>query len=149
MPQFTRRGGCPSFTRRGGCRSLSAAADALRPNGFTLAELLVVIGIIAILVAILLPALARARDSAQRIKCMSNLRQIGIAAIGYANEHKGQCPGANMLAFKYNFEEVSTYDPREQYLNLFFDGHAEVMPQGMLAGTYSPTVNAIFWKGWE
>ncbi len=276
MPQFTRRGGC--------LRAFPSRLRTCKPNGFTLVELLVVIGIIAILVAILLPALARARDSAQRIKCMSNLRQIGVAAIAYANEHKGQCPGPNMLAFKYNFEEVSSYDPLEQYINLnsngnagsaetqirklgitwcpaalaindnylnsatttgsfctylsytsdwkpvsmggngkgvrfskipfggsqsawlfdapamstfsggyyfnaifgdqyaagcfhgataviplgwkwpgktaadvqngsecilFFDGHAEVMPQGMLAGTYSPAVNATFWKGWE
>jgi len=64
-----------------------------RASAFTLVELLVVIGIIAILVSILLPALNRARGAANDVKCKSNLRQIMQAALLFANEHKGALPG--------------------------------------------------------
>jgi len=61
-------------------------------RGFTLVELLVVIGIIALLISILLPALNRAREQANLIECESNLKQVGQLCAIYETENQGYLP---------------------------------------------------------
>src|SRR5690349_5312597 len=65
---------------------------ASRHRGFTLVELLVVIGIIALLMSILLPTLNKAREAAKKVQCQSNLKQLGTAILMYSNANKGCLP---------------------------------------------------------
>jgi len=64
-------------------------------GAFTLVELLVVIGIIAVLIGVLLPVLGRAREQANRTRCLSNLRQLGQAMLMYANTYQDRLPNGN------------------------------------------------------
>ena len=74
-------------------RSMHWTPANFRKTGFTLIELLIVIAIIAILAALLLPAVVKAKESARQTYCASNLRQIALASALYVDEHDHRFPG--------------------------------------------------------
>jgi prepilin-type N-terminal cleavage/methylation domain-containing protein/prepilin-type processing-associated H-X9-DG protein len=93
---------------------MSRRARAHTQNGFTLVELLVVIGIIALLISILLPTLGRARESANQVKCQAQQKQIVLAMIEHAIEHKGYMPLVG--AIEPGTDPAAVLDPRmEKY----------------------------------
>jgi len=91
----------------GGARSKDHPAKRAKP-GFTLIELLVVIAIIAILAAMLLPALATAKQKAQKTQCVSNLKQQTVACVLYANDNGDVLPSAAITA-EFPFGSTATY----------------------------------------
>jgi prepilin-type N-terminal cleavage/methylation domain-containing protein len=105
-----------------------------RNGGFTLIELLVVIAIIAILAALLLPALASAKRKTKRLQCINGLHQIGIASAVYANEFADYYPpwGGYDASHPYN-EIKGLHYYRYIYSDDGPDGH--VMPTGYYTGT--------------
>lgn len=90
-------------------------------TGFTLVELLVVIAVVAILAALLLPALSRTRESARRTACVSNLRQIILAAWMYVDEHEDTFPaqpGGDGIAVRAaGGDGTNYYDVLTPYVN--------------------------------
>ncbi len=89
------------------------AVSRSKRAAFTLVELLVVIGIIAVLIGLLLPAMRRAREQSKRVQCMSNLRQMAIAAEMYCAAYKGSYPPSyyHVGAIQYYWDFTEITDP--------------------------------------
>jgi prepilin-type N-terminal cleavage/methylation domain-containing protein/prepilin-type processing-associated H-X9-DG protein len=96
--------------------------DNRRSNGFTLVELLVVIGIIALLISILLPSLNRARQQANLLVCESNLKTIGEMIQEYAAEHQGYTPPCWSQTYYTSFADTLTLMVNHTYATTDFAG---------------------------
>jgi prepilin-type N-terminal cleavage/methylation domain-containing protein/prepilin-type processing-associated H-X9-DG protein len=126
------------------------------PRGFTLVELLVVIGIIALLVSMLLPALNAAKRQAESVKCMSCLREIGNANAMYVNENKGwEVPGwlRSYYTISYTQTSPAVTDFGPQYWYQFLSKYVTRAQMGTASGNNTKTqieqiqemTRSVFW----
>ena len=114
-------------------------------RGFTLIELLVVITIIAVLAAMLMPAIAMVRSSAQSINCLSNLRQIGTAYAVYAEDWEGRVPAAQRLGGGVNwYTSITPYFTETQTAGVVLEVRGFLCPtqRSILPFAYQDTTKA-------
>lgn len=134
-------------------------SSARTQKGFTLIELLVVIAIIAILAAILFPVFAQAREKARQISCASNLKQLGLAMLMYAQDYDGKiiaascyfCPGQPDVVppqqGEWTWQALSYYYPYIKNHGIYICPSSE-QPTSYGELTYTPTYGQ-FWYYWD
>src|SRR5512134_2059164 len=92
------------------CEQLRRPAGPKQLFGFTLIELLVVVAVIGILAGILLPALAKAKEKAHRITCVSKLKQVGLAIQMYADANEDTLPGPVFSGARASYDKNSSQE---------------------------------------